>query len=633
MKKFITKTFLAMALMSTFSACNNYMDIVPDNVATIDYAFRLRSTAERFLFTCYSYMPLHSGINENAAFLAGDELWLPPTNASAGWQIARGNQRIVDPYVNFWQGSQGGQDLYEGIRQCNVFLENIEGVPDLPIWERERWVAEVLFLKAYYHYWLIRMYGPIVLVKENIPIYSDRDEVQVPRSTVDECFAYVVELLDRSLENLPDRIDFEIDELGRTTKGIALAVKAKVLVTAASPLFNGNQDYAGYTDPQGTALFSTTPDPEKWNIAVDACREAIEFAESQGHELYYYNAQFSPFDLSDTTLTKLNIRGSVTEKWNSEIIWANTNSMSSAMQARATPRGLDPARSDNGATSGLIAPPLKIAHMYYSSNGVPIDEDKGYDYNGRFGLQMATESDKFNLKEGYTTAKLHFNRENRFYASLGFDGSIWYGQGKFDDKGDLFFVSCKQGQPAAAINLASYSTTGYWPKKLVNINNVIGESTYTREDYPWPVIRLADLYLLYAEALNEAQGPGSEALDYIDRVRTRAGLEGVAESWSAYSNNPTKYTNKEGLREIIHRERLIELAFEGHRLWDLRRWKEAVEELNKPITGWDLQQSTPEGYYRETLIFNQTYSLKDYLWPLNENVLLTNTKLSQNPGW
>src|SRR3546814_14153334 len=111
MKKFITKTFLAMALMSTFSACNNYMDIVPDNVATIDYAFRLRSTAERFLFTCYSYMPLHSGINENAAFLAGDELWLPPTNESAGWQIARGNQRIVDTYVNFRSdGRRGGKE-------------------------------------------------------------------------------------------------------------------------------------------------------------------------------------------------------------------------------------------------------------------------------------------------------------------------------------------------------------------------------------------------------------------------------------------------------------------------------------------------------------------------------------------
>src|SRR5690606_23185322 len=145
----------------------------------------------------------------------------------------------------------------------------------------------------------------------------------------------------------------------------------KVLVTAASPLFNGNTDYSGYVDPQGTALFSTTPDPEKWNLAAAACREAIEFNEAQGHELYYYDTQFTPFDLSDTTLIKLNIRGSVTEKWNPEIIWANTNSMSSAMQARATPRGLDPARADNGATSGLIAPPLKIAHMYYSANGVP----------------------------------------------------------------------------------------------------------------------------------------------------------------------------------------------------------------------------------------------------------------------
>lgn len=633
MKKYIKKISLAMVLLGTLSACNKYMDIVPDNVATIDYAFRLRSTAERFLFTCYSYMPAHSGISQNPAFLAGDELWLPPTNGEPAWQIARGNQRIVEPYVNFWQGSQGAKDLYEGIRQCNVFLENIESVPDLPIWERERWVAEVKFLKAYYHYWLLRMYGPIVLVKENLPIYADRDEVQIPRSPVDECFDYVVELLDEAIVDLPDRIDFEIEELGRITKTIAMAVKAKVLVTAASPLFNGNSDYAGFNQKDGTPLFNPTVDPQKWERALAAAKEAIDFAEAQGHKLYYYNTQFIPFDLSDTTLIKLNIRGSVTEKWNSEIIWANTNSMSSAMQARATPRGLDPARADNGATSGLIAPPLKIAHMYYSANGVPIDEDKNYDYNGRFGLQMATESDKFNLKEGYTTAKLHFNRENRFYASLGFDGGIWYGQGKFDDKGDLFFVSSKQGQPAAAINLTSYSTTGYWPKKLVNINNVIGETTYTREDYPWPVIRLADLYLLYAEALNEVQGPVSEALDYIDAVRARAGLEGVADSWSKYSNNPLKYTTQEGLREIIQRERLIELSFEGHRFWDLRRWKKALEELNKPITGWDLQQPTAEGYYRETLIFNQTFATRDYLWPINENVLLTNTELSQNPGW
>ncbi|HYH55765.1 MAG TPA: RagB/SusD family nutrient uptake outer membrane protein [Anseongella sp.] len=635
MKKTIKRISLALVLLSTFSACNNYMDIIPDNVATIDYAFRLRSTAERFLFTCYSYMPSHADLNDNAAFLAGDELWLPPTNGSPAWLIARGNQRIVNPYVNAWQGGGGTKDLYEGIRQCNVFLENIDRVPDLPTWEKERWVAEVLFMKAYYHYWLVRMYGPVVLIKENLPVAAGRDEVQIPRSSVDECFAYIVELLDQALVSLPERIDFEIEELGRITRGIALAVKAQVLVTSASPLFNGNTDYSGFNNADGTPLFNPVQDPEKWNKAVQACREAIEFCESQGHELYYYQSQFIPFDLSDSTILKLNIRNSVTEKWNSEIIWANTNSMSSAMQARATPRGLDPARASNGGTSGLIAPPIKIAEMYYSSNGVPIEEDKAYDYAGRFGLQMATAAEKYNLKEGYTTAKLHFNREPRFYASLGFDGGIWYGQGRFDDDAtNLFFVSSKQGQPAAAVNLASYSVTGYWPKKLVNINNVIGEgNTYTRENYPWPVIRLADLYLLYAEALNEFQGPGPEVYEYINRVRARAGLGTVEESWTQHSTDPNKFTTKEGLREIIHRERLIELSFEGHRFWDLRRWKEALLELNNPITGWDLEQPTAEGYYREKLIFNQTFSTRDYFWPLNENVLLSNTKLSQNPGW
>lgn len=634
MKTTIKKFTLAFMLLSTLSACNNYMDIVPDNVATIDYAFRLRSTAERFLFTCYSYMPAHSGLSENPAFVAGDEFWLPPNNGTPAWQIARGNQRIVNPYVNAWQGAQGSQDIYEGIRQCNVFLENIEKVPDLPAWERDRWVAEVTFLKAYMHYWLVRMYGPVVLVKENLPVSAGRDEVQIPRSTVDECFAYIVELLDQSIVNLPDRIDFEVSELGRITKGIGLAVKAKVLATAASPLFNGNPDYSGYNNADGTPMFNPAEDPEKWNKAVQACREAIEFCEAQGHTLFYYDPKFLPFDLSDTTMVKLNIRSSVTEKWNSEVIWGNTNSMAVAVQARSTPRGLDPARSDNGSTQGYMAPPLKIAEMYYSNNGVPIEEDKEYDYQGRFGIKMAGEEDRYNLKEGYTTAKLHFNREPRFYASLGFDGGIWYGQGKFDDKSDdLFFVSSRQGQPAAAINLSFYSTTGYWPKKLVNINNVIEENTYSVEDYPWPVIRLADLYLLYAEALNELQGPGPEVYKWINLVRTRAGLENVEDSWTQYSTNPGKFTTKDGLREIIHRERLIELAFEGHRLWDLRRWKAALEELNNPIMGWDLQQPSPEGYYRAKLIFNQTFSTRDYFWPLNENVLLSNTKLTQNPGW
>ncbi|MGV8134570.1 MAG: RagB/SusD family nutrient uptake outer membrane protein [Mangrovibacterium sp.] len=634
-KKLLTALLFLSA--GIFGGCDSFLDVTPDNVATIDYAFRLRSTAERFLFTCYSYMPSHGSLNENPAFLGADELWLVPTSTNVSWMIARGNQRVVNPYVNAWQGNNGSKDLYEGIRQCNVFLENISDVPDMTESEKKRWIAEVKFLKAYYHFWLVRMYGPIVLIKENLPVSADPDEVKIPRSPVDTCFDYIVQLLDEAANDLPEKIDFEVSELGRITKAIDLSVKAQVLITAASPLFNGNPDYQGYTNNDGTPLFNTVLDPAKWQKAADACKTAIDLCESLGHHLYQYQPLISQYDLSDTTLIQMSIRNAVCEKWNPEIIWGNTNSMvdQGGLQGSATPRGLDPALSANGATRGSLAPPLKIVELFYSENGVPIDEDITWDYAGRFKLKIPGEDERYNLKQGYTTAKLNFDREPRYYAGLGFDGGIWYGQGHYNDKGsDLLYVSCKKGQPAAAINLSSYSTTGYWPKKLVHFQSIIGSGqTYTTENYPWPVIRLADLYLLYAEALNEVSGPGEEVYHYVDSIRARAGILSVEEAWTNYSKNPGKYTTKEGMREIIHRERTVELAFEGQRFWDLRRWKEAVEELNKTVSGWDLDQETDEGYYRERAIFNQTFITRDYLWPLNENTILANNKLVQNPGW
>lgn len=634
MKK-IYNLFLIIATFIFSFGCNDFLEVTPDNIATIDYAFRLRSTAERFLFTCYSYMPNQGSLNENPALLGGDELWLVATNANNAWQIARGNQRVVNPYVNAWQGAQGSKDLYQGIRECNVFLENIHLVPDMSDFEKARWIAEVKFLKAYYHFYLIRMYGPIVLIKENLPVSASPEEVRIPRSPVDECFGYVVQLLDEALPDLPDRIEFEVSELGRITKAINLSLKAKVLVTAASPLFNGNPDYKGFTNEDGTPLFNTTPDETKWEKAAAACKVAIDFCDSLGHELYTYQPQFSQYNLSDTTITQMSIRNAFNEKWNSEVIWANTSSQIVGLQGNATPRGLDPALVASTGAQGNIAPPIKIAELFYSDNGVPINEDITWDYSSRFKLRIPEFEHRYNLKQGYTTARLHFNRENRYYASLGFDGGIWYGQGRFDDSSDnLLFVSSKRGQPAAPINLSSYSTTGFFPKKYTHFQSVIGTgSTFTRESYPWPVIKLNDLYLLYAEALNEVNGPSDEIYLYLDKIRARAGLPGVEEAWNNYSVNPNKYRTQEGLREIIHRERTIELMFEGQRFWDLRRWKKAVNELNRPITGWDLEQETAQGYFREKMVYNMTFRTRDYLWPLNENTILANPTLVQNPGW
>lgn len=500
--------------------------------------------------------------------------------------------------------------------------------------EKERWTAEARFLKAYYHFWLFQMYGPIPLIKENIPVGAPPGQVYPARDPVDSCVNYIVQQLDDAAGHLPDKIETEVSELGRITKAIALTVKAQVLVVAASPLFNGNSDHAGFKGPDGQLLFAPTVDPAKWVRAAAACKAALMLCESQGYRLYTFNPQFFQYKISDTTRIELSIRNAITEKWNPEIIWGNTNSLAASIQASATPRGLDPSKTANSATVGNIAPTLKIAEMFYSNHGVPITEDKTWDYNGRFKLRTGTHAYRFDLQEGYQTVALHFDREPRFYADLGFDGGIWYGQGLFNDNANLFFVSSKKGQPASAQNQSSYSVTGYWPKKLVNFNNVIGDgTTYTIQNYPWPVIRLANLYLLYAEAENEANGPGAEVFKYINLIRERAGIPTVESAWTNYSRNPGKFSNKEGMRDIIQRERLIELAFEGQRYWDIRRWKKATDELNKPITGWDLAQEDAAAYYREKVIYNQTFSTKNYLWPIPESELLSNKKINQNPGW
>ncbi|MBE8721991.1 RagB/SusD family nutrient uptake outer membrane protein [Sphingobacterium pedocola] len=609
-------------------ACDSYLDIVPDNIATLENAFTVRTQAEKFLHTCYSYMPKNGDLGGDPAMLGGDEIWR--VNGQTGlFDIARGLMNIVSPYGDNWES------MYRGIRDCNIFLENIENVTDMEAPERARWASEVMFLKAYYHFYLARMYGPIPIVRENLPIGATPEEVKVSRAPMDEVFDYIVELIDESLEHMPQEIVNPMNELGRVTIPIALSIKAKVLVTAASPLFNGNEDQITVKNPDGQALFNPTHDPDKWERAVQACKEAVEACRASGFSLYYFRPEISSYDLTDSMTTQMNIRNSFTERWNSEIVWANTQTSSNSIQIISTPH-IDPRYLDNWILRGELSPPMKMAELFYSENGVPITEDKTWAYSDRFKLREATEQDELYIRRNFLTAGLHFDREPRFYANLGFDGGVWYGQGRYDDKepDNLFFLEGKAGQRNGSLLADRGTVTGYFIKKYIHYQNVIGEGTnYSVTWYPWPIIRLADVYLLYAEALNEYSGPSPEVFEYIDAVRARAGLEGVEQSWSDFSNQPSKPSTKDGLREIIRQERLIEFAFEGQRFWDLRRWKESAQVLNQPITGWDLKQEAAGAYYRSNVVFEQRFRTKDYFWPIKDSYIVVNRNLVQNLGW
>jgi hypothetical protein len=645
MKRNINIFATALILLSAVTGCKKYLDVVPDNIGTIDYAFRMRTEAEKYLYTCYNNLPYFGDTSSDPGFMTGDELAAQYPSSiyfDIGlYRIARGEQNIVNPIGNYWDGDRGGKSYYQAIRECNLFLENVNKVPDLSDSERRRWIAEVKLLKAYYHFFLFRMYGPIPVIRKNLPVSASIEEVRIPRMPVDSVVNYVVSLIDEAAPDLPAQIMNQTSELGRLTKPIALSIKAQVLITAASPLFNGNPGYANFKDKTGVQLFNPAYSVEKWRKAVDACKEAITAAEAAGAALYYY-APESGEKVTDSTKLTMNIRAAITDKWNSETIWGASNAyaswVQSLSQARITssdPDAIKTPPADNESIRSTLSPPIHIAEMFYSNNGVPIEEDVNYDYANRLTkLRTVTDKDRFYLKKDYETIQLNFDREPRFYADLGFDGGIWYGQGLYNDA-KTWFLQAKAGQFGARLGAALFSVTGYWPKKLVNYKNDFGSDSkgYNTKGYPWPVIRLSEMYLLYAEALNELNGPSAEAYKWIDLVRKRAGLKGVVESWASFSKNPAKPSTKDGFREIIQREQMIELVFEGKRVWSIRRWKKAEEYFNKPIRGWDLEQEDAVNYYRVRQIVAPVFTSKDYLWPLSENSLVINPKLVQNPGW
>ena len=658
-----TMKYKHILLLSGFlllCGCGKYLDIVPDGTPTLEHAFADRTRAKEFLATCYRYLPDPTDCWTYPGYAGNEFVWneLQPYDTRFDEQemtlLARGRQNSSSPYLNFWGGGGGKKvvNLFEGIRMCNIFLENIDRPYDLRAGEKAQWIGEVKFLKAYYHYFLLQLYGPIPLIKENLPVDSSPEEVRVFRDPFDDCVEYIVQLLDEAAADLPPTVGNELEEMGRITSPIALALKTKVLALAASDLFNGNPDFAMCIDKQGRHLFPTEKDPDKWKLVAESAKEAIELAESQGNIKLYESKPIS--QMPDQLRLLLTLRGVVTENWNEEIIWGTTQRFDTNNKGDYMGMGYpwyDLAREclpnlysyDLQLFLSECGVPMHIAELFYTDKGIPIENDPDWIGKDVNELMAATAKDKYIIKEGEQTARFNFNREPRFYADLAFDSSIFQmevTEVPGDPENPVHpYVQGLKGQVSGNSSNRGTNPTGYWAKKLVaygTSGSYQGNGpTLTQDPYALPLIRLADLYLLYSEALNEIKTtPDDEVYYWIDKVRERAGLKGVLESW-AMSNVPDKPKTQTGMREIIHRERIIELVFEGQMFFDLRRWKwDAYTYLNEPIVGWSIFGDTKETYYVPTTIFNQrNYSVKDFLWPISDYYLTTNNNLVQNPGW
>ena len=636
-----------------FTSCeDDYLDVVPDNIATIDLAFNTRSTAENFLSTCYTYIPEHAHVEQNFSLLAGDEVWYYAENDfymnnETSFRVAKGMQNSSSPYLNYWEGGRGApRSLFNALRDCNIFLDNLVAVPGLEEEERIRWLDEVKVLKAFYHFWLMQMYGPIPIVDTNIPVSAPSTETNVYRASIDEVVTYLTELLDEVIvaDNLPGLINYVYTEQGRITMPIAKALKAKILMLSASPIFNGNTDFSSLIDNQGNSLVNQSYDPQKWVLAKDALLDAIESAEANGHSLYQFNQQLPIIGgISDQITQELSLRAAITEPFNSEIIWAFSADWTGELQQWCQPRWTADHSALFGYTKKSHAPTLNMVETFYTRNGVPIDEDITWEYGNRFDVVQTPILDadnenyhEFYIEDDYATAKLHTFREPRFYSTLGFDGGKWFSL-ETENINFIPHLNAKAGAPSGKQGFEIYSITGYFAKKLVHYENIISLEGSTIQGYSFPIIRLSDLYLMYAEASNETKAaPDADVYEYIQKVRDRAGLDvggDLVNTWQMHSANPSKPSTKDGMRAIIHQERMIELALEGHRYWDLRRWKLAGEYFSKPIRGWNIFKPDVAGFYEVENIFYRNYLTKDYLWPISQTELLRNPNLIQNPGW
>lgn len=588
--------FIFLSLLLTGVSCKkNFLDKAPDEDLTLDDVFKNRRYAESFLTSMYFNLNEEISFNDwwgrNPFVGASDEMeitWTYPfsqlMNAGA-W-----NANNVEP--NVWRF------MFEGMRKANLFLEY---APQIPISEEERqqWIAQVTFLRAFFHFWLIREYGPIPVVTKAYKPDEDFAS-QIVREPIDRCIDFVVSECDKAAAVLPLRVTS--DKYGRVTKAAALALKARALLYMASPLWNGNSDYTGLKNYKGEALFPGF-DKERWKAAATAAKACIDQAEAGGYKLYRA-ADGDPVNSYQELFLK---------RWNDEVLFARNQGTWDHSERCTSPNGM-------GGWSGYCPTQGQI-DAYEMANGErPIT---GYEANGKPVINPQSGYEE----EGYVTAahpkgyhpadirKMYANREPRFYASINYNGAMWRGR-RIE-----FWV---EGQDGRGKGGPDYAITGYLMKKFSDPNVNIPQGRFTLKT--WVYFRLAEQYLNYAEALNEYEGPVTDVYKYVNTIRERAGLPGLPAGLS-----------KEAMRERIHHERQIELAFETHRYFDCHRWKIAHITDNKPIYGMNIgagKSLKDDSYYQRTFVENRIFaSPKHYLWPIPQEEIDKNMNLEQNPGW
>lgn len=600
MKKILS--ILAILVLTVTTSCKKYLDQVPNDRLTLNETFKNRSSAEKFLANIYNNIPdefgqRNPGGNRNAGLWTGAS-----DEADYDWGFVQSN----DVNIGNWDANSGfvsdyWTNYYKGIRSASFFIANVDNVQDMTPQLKEQYKAEAKALRGMFYYYLMRIYGPLVITGETV-ISPDApfSDVQLPRSSFDECVSYVETELKGAADQLPVAPNND-SNYGRITKGIALAFRAQTLLLAASPLYNGNTDEAALKNADGKQLISQTSDITKWKKAADAYKEFINEFVPGTYDLFRKNDAAGNFD------PYLSCRDIWLTDWNKEVILARANNSLGSRQYEMTPYH-NGAPSEKRGSGGLGAT-QNIVDAFFMANGKSItDPGSGYVSTGN----SATANK-------YTKAGIYnqwVNREPRFYVDITYNGSTWLNTNDGEVTTELY----NHGNSGKSTGGNDYTPTGYVVRKMMGLGNWnVGGRTLM-------LLRLANIYMDYIEALNEATPGDADILKYLNLIRDRAGVPLYG------SSDLLAPVGQDAMRIAIRKERRVELAFENVRFFDVRRWKIAEQTDNGPIYGLKISADLADFLTVvpfETRVFNKRH----YFFPIPQKDVDTDKKLVQNPGW
>ena len=559
--KFFRYVFVSMAVGSAFTlcSCNDFLDREEDSFIDKTATFDSYNRTKQYLTYAYSLLP--EGLNR---FSGGALLGAATDDAcfaiesSNIQQFNNGSWNALSNPDNVWDR------YFAGIAKCCTLLENSNHINldisrldpakrveyENNLKDIRMWRAEAHFLRAYFNFELLKRYGPIPIIKSTLDINKDYSDT--PRPTMKEVVEFIANDCDMaadSLELTPWRN--MNDAFGRATKGAALALKSRLLLYAASPLYVDFGDIDEANKPSDATL---------WKAAADAAKAVID--------LNQYALAPAYDDLFKNDFQ------------NKEYIFVRRY----------------PSNSDFEKSNFPVS--------YGGKGGTNPSQNLIDDYEMLDGTA-------FDWNDPVKAAHPFENRDERLLATVLMNGVLFKGKR----------IATYPGGADAMPN-PNATKTGYYLRKFLN-ENVNIQTGGGSDGHVVPLFRLAEIYLNYAEALNEYDPTNPDIAVYLNKIRERVSLPDV----------PSGLT-QEQMRTLIHHERRVELAFEEHRFWDVRRWKVASSTLGAPVKGVKITQDDAGNFtYSPVQVEQRVFQPKMYWYPIPQSEVLKLHHWEQNKGW